>query len=195
MSHIYCTTACTLMALWYSSPRELPVCIPEESVPRLRNKRYSLFLFWRKSHNFFLGEGAFFFSGGNHFLFWCKSRMGKKNTFLQKRKKNRRGNTRTTQQPPLLLEEVKHIAPTDILGTSGAGKAMEPWREGCFLPYKGEHNQKWLPHPCLLRGPKEGGNATSPLHSRGSPAKANKIRSGCLTPYFYSFLAVGRASK
>ena len=29
-------------------------------------------------------------------------------------------------------------------------------------------NQKWLPHPCLLGGPKEGGNATSPLHSRGS---------------------------
>ena len=32
----------------------------------------------------------------------------------------------------------------------------------CFLPYKGEHNQKWLP---LLGGPKEGGNATSSLHS------------------------------
>ena len=26
-------------------------------------------------------------------------------------------------------------------------------------------------------GPKEGGNATSPLHSRGSPTKGNKIRS------------------
>ena len=36
----------------------------------------------------------------------------------------------------------------------------------------------WLPHPCLLRGPKEGGNATSTLHSRGSPTKGSKIRSG-----------------
>ena len=33
------------------------------------------------------------------------------------------------------------------------------------FPNKGEQNQKWLP----LGGPKEGGNATSPLHSRGSP--------------------------
>ena len=49
---------------------------------------------------------------------------------------------------------------------------------------KGEQNQKWLPHTCLLGGPKEGGNATSPLHSRGSPTKGNKIRSGCLTPAF-----------
>ena len=33
----------------------------------------------------------------------------------------------------------------------------------------GEQNLKWLPQPCLLRGPKEGGNAMSPLRSRGSP--------------------------
>ena len=45
---------------------------------------------------------------------------------------------------------------------------------------KGEQNQKWLP----VGGPKEGGNATSPLHSRGSPKWGNKIRSGCLTPTF-----------
>ena len=36
------------------------------------------------------------------------------------------------------------------------------------VPNKGEQNQKWLPHPCLLRGPKEGGNATSPMGSWGS---------------------------
>ena len=55
-----------------------------------------------------------------------------------------------------------------------------------MVPNKGEHNQKWLPHPCLPRGPKEGGNATSPLHSRGSPTPSvgSKIRSGCLTPAF-----------
>ena len=38
-----------------------------------------------------------------------------------------------------------------------------------MVPNKREKNLKWLPHPCLLRGPKEGGNDTSPLHSRGSP--------------------------
>ena len=31
--------------------------------------------------------------------------------------------------------------------------------------------RKGYTHPCLLGGPKEGGNATSPLHSRGSPNK------------------------
>ena len=79
------------------------------------------------------------------FFFWCKLRklffLGvshvwrKKKPYFPKKKKKRggRGNTRTTQQPPLLPEEVKHIAPTDILGTSGTGKAMELWREGWFL--------------------------------------------------------------
>ena len=51
-------------------------------------------------------------------------------------------------------------------------------------PTKGNKNKKWLPHPCLLGGPKEGGNATTPLHSRGSPTKRNKIRSGYLNPAF-----------
>ena len=42
------------------------------------------------------------------------------------------------------------------------------------VPNKGERNVKWLPHPCLLGGPKEGGNATSPLHSRWSPNRGSK---------------------
>ena len=49
------------------------------------------------------------------------------------------------------------------------------------LPNKGEQNQKCLLHPCLLGGPKEGGNATSPLHSRGSPTQGSKIRRAYLT--------------
>ena len=52
------------------------------------------------------------------------------------------------------------------------------------IPNKGEQNQNLLPHPCLLGGPREGGNATSPLRSRRSPTKGNKIRIGCLTPAF-----------
>ena len=36
-------------------------------------------------------------------------------------------------------------------------------------PNKGEQNQSLLPHPCLLKGPKEGGNATKegPREARG----------------------------
>ena len=48
----------------------------------------------------------------------------------------------------------------------------------------GEQNQKWLPHPRILGGPKEDRIATSHLDSWGSPTKGNKIRSGCLTPAF-----------
>ena len=57
-------------------------------------------------------------------------------------------------------------------------------REFSGIPNKGEQNHKQLPHPCLLGGPKEGGNATSHLHSRGSQTKGNKITSGCLTLAF-----------
>ena len=54
------------------------------------------------------------------------------------------------------------------------------------IPNKEEQSQNDLPPPCLLGGPKQGGNATSPLHSRGSPApsKGSKIRMGFLTPTF-----------
>ena len=52
------------------------------------------------------------------------------------------------------------------------------------VPNKGNQNQNWLPQPCLLGGPKVGGSATSPLHSRGSPTKGNKIRIGYLNHAF-----------
>ena len=52
------------------------------------------------------------------------------------------------------------------------------------IPDKGEINQKWLPHPYLLEDPIEGGNAMSPLHSRGCPTKGTELRSGSLTPFF-----------
>ena len=45
-------------------------------------------------------------------------------------------------------------------------------------------NQKWLHHPCLLRGPELGGLATQPLPPWGSPERGDKIRSGYITPAF-----------
>ena len=48
------------------------------------------------------------------------------------------------------------------------------------IPKPRVKNQKWPPLPCLLGGPQVGGNATSPLHSRGSPNKGDKIRIGYL---------------
>ena len=39
---------------------------------------------------------------------------------------------------------------------------------------KGGQNQNWMAQPCLFRGRKLGGNATSPLHSRGSRTKGRK---------------------
>ena len=50
------------------------------------------------------------------------------------------------------------------------------------VPNKGEQNQKWLPHPCLLGGPKEGGNARSPLHSRGSPTLSAGSKKSKMVP-------------
>ena len=47
-----------------------------------------------------------------------------------------------------------------------------------LVPNKGEENQKGLPHFYLLGGPKEVGNAMSPVPSRGCSTKWSTIRSG-----------------
>ena len=71
---------------------------------------------------FFFFEPKLFSLGVNRVnVFRRRSRT---EIFLDKKKRLSRKKTRTTQQPPLLPEEVKHIAPTYILGTSGMGKAM-----------------------------------------------------------------------
>ena len=52
---------------------------------------------------------------------------------MEKIFRKKREQQEKPQEPPNnghCTEEVKHIAPTDILGTSGMGKAMELWREG-----------------------------------------------------------------
>ena len=63
---------------------------------------------------------------------------------------------------------------------------VQPAFSGVPNAKRREQNQKWLPHPCPLRAPKEGGNATPPLHSRSSPTPSagSKIRSGYLTLAF-----------
>ena len=97
-----------------------------------------------------ISVSRFLFGVSHVFLtenFFGVSRVRGKKTPFQK--KNRQGNTRTTQQPPFLPEEAKHIAPTDMLGTSGTGKAMEPWREGWFLyasPADGGNNVEHTHH-------------------------------------------------
>ena len=50
------------------------------------------------------------------------------------------------------------------------------------VPNKGEQNQKWLPHPCLLGGPKEGKIAPSPLHSWGSPTPSAGSKKSKMVP-------------
>ena len=69
---------------------------------------------------------------------------------------------------------------------AGAQNMAQMLRHTCILgdTRQRKQNQMWLPHPWPLGGPKEGGNTTSPLHSRGSPQKRNKIRPGCPTPAF-----------
>ena len=44
------------------------------------------------------------------------------------------------------------------------------------LPNKGGQDQNWLAQPCLFKGTKVGGNAMSPLHSRGAPKKGTKSK-------------------
>ena len=43
------------------------------------------------------------------------------------------------------------------LAFSGAQQGAETLRHSCILgvPNKGEQNQKWMPHCCLFKGPKE----------------------------------------
>ena len=56
----------------------------------------------------------------------------------------------------------------------GSQKRAEMLCQPCILPdpkTKGGQHQNGLPHPCLREGPKEGGNAMPPVHSRGCPNK------------------------
>ena len=69
------------------------------------------------------------------------------------------------------------------LAFSGAQKRAEmlhhPYSLGGLQCQARGENQKWLPHPCLLGDPEEGGGGTSSLHSRGSampsPEKESEV--------------------
>ena len=51
-------------------------------------------------------------------------------------------------------------------------------------PNKGGQNQKWLPHPYLLGGPKEAEMLRHPCILGDPQTKGDKIRKGYLTPAF-----------
>ena len=59
-----------------------------------------------------------------------------------------------------LSDEIRSGCLTPAL--SGAQKRAEVLRNPYVLggPQTRGQNQKWLPHPCLVGGPKEGGSAT-----------------------------------
>ena len=62
----------------------------------------------------------------------------------------------------------------------GDAQRQAPGAKSQVVPKRWEQNQMWLPHPRLFGGPKKGGNAKSPLQSRGSPKPSaeSKIRGG-----------------
>ena len=93
---------------------------------------------------------------------------------------------------PCILRRPQQRGTKSELATSAMPSRKPKSGRKCYVtpafsgvPNKGEQNQNWLPRPCLLGGPKVGGTATSPLHSRGSPSKGNKIRIGCLRHAFW----------
>ena len=59
----------------------------------------------------------------------------------------------------------KSVVATSTLPSRGPKRGRNCYATPAFsgIPNKGEENQRWLPHPCLPGGPKEGGIATQPL--------------------------------
>ena len=88
-----------------------------------------IFVFSRKSHS--VRPKLLFFR--RKVFFWAY-RVSEKQIFQKKNYLEK--NTRTTQQPPLLPEEVKHMAPADVLGTCGTGKAMDAGVKSGFYPHR-----------------------------------------------------------
>ena len=91
--------------------------------------------------------------------------------------------------------------------TKGTNQSRPKRGRNCYItpafsgvPNKGGQNQNWLPQSYLLGGPKEGGNATSPLHSRGSPTKGTnqsrpKRRRNCYISPAFSGVPKHRGTK
>ena len=79
--------------------------------------------------------------------------------------------------PPLCsgMSEMAHTLVGKAVPLQLKGHGFKHQR-GQSAGLKEGQNQNWLPHPCLLGGPQVGGNATSPLNSRGSPTKGTKSK-------------------
>ena len=88
--------------------------------------------------------------------------------------------TRGPQQRRTKSEVAALSSPRPIIGRKCY---VTPAISGVHNAKCGEQHPKWLAHPFLLGGPKKGGKATSPMHSRGSPTPStvSKVRNWFLT--------------
>ena len=84
---------------------------------------------------------------------------------------------------PYILEDPQHRGTKSEVAASPLPSRGPKRGRKCYItpafsgvPNIGVQNHKWLPHPYLLGGPKEGGSATSPLRFRGSPNKGTKSK-------------------
>ena len=90
---------------------------------------------------------------------------------------NKRGNcyiTATFRGVPNKADKIRSGYLT--LAFSGAHKRVVLLRNPCILgvPNKGGQNQKWLPYPCLLEGPKKERNWYATPTSLGIPNTGDK---------------------
>ena len=87
----------------------------------------------------FLGVGhvflkeCFFGVSRVNFFFGRMSRMGKKTIFSGREKRGEAGKHKNHPTPAIATGASEAYSPNGHLGTSGTGKAMDPWHEGWFL--------------------------------------------------------------
>ena len=97
-----------------------------------------------------------------------------------------RGHPRILWDPQTKGDKIRsaYLTPAFSGAKTGRDSYVTPAFSG--VPKQWGTTSEVVLHPCLLGGPKEGGNATSPPHSRGSPTPSarSKIRRGYLTRAF-----------
>ena len=92
----------------------------------------------------------------------------------QKRSPTKKNKIRSGCRTPAFLEAQKRAGMLLNPCILGVPHRQPQGAKSEMVPNKTEQNQKWLPHPCLLGGRKQGGNATSPPAFSGSPDRDSK---------------------